>query len=107
MDNNVMLVDLAKNQKLNEIKLFLLENESFPINFTTDDGSNLLHFVATRLSENTLGIIQLLLEKGVDPLAVNEKFITPIEVAKENNNIPALTIMKHYINKKMQDSKNY
>ncbi len=107
MDKNQYLIDIIEKQNINELKSFVKENSDFQLNFTTDNGSNLLHFSANKLSENTLSIIQILLEKGLDPMAVNENFVTPLEIAQQHSNVPAMTIMKHYINKRMQEAKNY
>lgn len=101
------IINIVKEQNLIELKKFLLENENFDLCFTTESGDTLLHFATNKLTENTLSIIQILLESGVDPLSVNQNFQTSIEVAQENNNIPAMTIMKHYVNKKLQEEKNY
>lgn len=85
----------------------MANNKGIDLSFTTENGDTLLHFAASKLTENTLSIIQVLLECGIDPLSVNKNFQTSIEVAQENNNIPAMTIMKHYVNKKLQETKNY
>ncbi len=105
--DNIQLIKIVKEQNLLELKKVLLSEKSIDLSFTTDGGDTLLHFASSKLTENTLSIIQILLENGLDPLAVNQKFQTSIEVAQESNNIPAMTIMKHYVNKKLQETKNY
>ncbi len=104
---NIQLINIVQQQNLSELKSFLTINKNLDLSFTTESGDTLLHFAASKLTENTLSIIQILLENGLDPLAVNQNFQTSIEVALENNNIPAMTIMKHYVNKKMQEAKGY
>ncbi len=105
--SNEQLINMVEVQDLTALKNFLLSNKNVDLSFTTDTGDTLLHFASSKLTENTLSIIQILLENGLDPLSVNQKFQTSIEVAQENNNIPAMTIMKHYVNKKLQETKNY
>lgn len=102
-----IIIELVNNQDLIGIKKFIKENKNFSFDFTSNDGKNLLHYAASKLTSNTLSVIQILLENGLDPLAVNEKFISALDVAKLANNIPAMTIMKHYVNKRNQESQNY
>lgn len=103
MNKKNELIEIVKKQDINKLKLFIKENINFNFTFTTEKGENLLHFSTNIISSNTLSIIQILLEKGLDPLSVNENFLNALDIAKENNNIPALTIMKHFINKKNKE----
>lgn len=105
--SNEQLINMIEAQDLTSLKNFLSSNKNVDLSFTTEKGDTLLHFASSKLTENTLSIIQILLENGLDPLSVNQNFQTSIEVAQENNNIPAMTIMKHYVNKKLQETKNY
>ncbi len=107
MEKENLLINIIETQNLASLKKFAKENPEFAFDFTTEKGRNLLHYAASKLSSNTLAIIQIILEKGIDPLDVDEKFISALDVAKEHNNIPALTLMKHYINKKNQENKGY
>jgi len=108
MDNKKeIIIDIIKKQDLISLKSFIKENTDFPFNFTTDNGKNLLHYAANKVSHNTLSVIQILLEKGLDPLAVDENFESAIDVAEKNNNIPALTIMNSFVNKRMHEVKTY
>lgn len=107
MENNNTLINIIEKQDLASLKEFAKANPEFAFDFTTEKGRTLLHYAANKLSSNTLAIIQILLEKGLDPMDVDEKFISPLDVAKSSNNIPALTLMKHYINKKNQENQSY
>ncbi|NCQ51621.1 hypothetical protein GW796_06950 [archaeon] len=107
MEKENLLISIIEQQKINELKDFVKENKDFQFNFTTSAGKNLLHFAASKLSSNTLGIIQILLLKGLDPLALDEKFKSSLDIAKESSNIPAMTIMKHFVNLKNKESQTY
>lgn len=103
MSKEEELIQIVDNQDLNLLKKFINENKDFNFDFTTKKGQNLLHYVSKKVSSNTLSIIQILIEKGVDPQAVDEKFMSALDIAKESNNIPAMTIMKHYVSKKSKE----
>lgn len=75
--------------------------------FTTEEGKNLLHFISNQKNEHTLPILQFLLDSGLDPQAVDENYESPMDVAKKNNNIPALTLMKLFVYKRNQELQNY
>jgi ankyrin repeat protein len=107
MNKKDILIDIIQKQDLVGLKDFVKNEKDFTYDFTTLSGQTLLHLVASKLTSQTLGTIQILLEKGIDPLAVDEKFKTALDIAKESNNIPAMTIMKHFINKKIQEQKTY
>lgn len=92
------------NQDLGQLENFI--NEKNDCSFTDDEGNTLLHFASDRIGGKTLPIVQLLLENGCDAQSVNCRFETPIDRAKQNNNIPALTVMKHYINIKNKNMEN-
>lgn len=97
------------NQDLEKLKRILAENENKKINFTDEEGNTPLHFASDRATEKTSSIIQFLLKSGCDPQAVNGRFETPLDRAKQNNNILAMTIMKHFIttqNQEIQDIYN-
>jgi ankyrin repeat protein len=107
MEKENELIYIIEKQDLSSLKEFAKDNPKFPFNFTTDKGKNLLHYAAANLSSNTLAIIQILLEKGLNPMDVDEKFVSPLDVAKKSNNVPAMTLMKHYVNKKNQENQSY
>lgn len=88
------LINIVEKQNLASLKDFVKENQDFSFKFTTDKGKNLLHYAAAKVSSNTLAIIQILLEKGLDPMDVDEKFVSALDVAKSSNNVPAMTLMK-------------
>lgn len=93
---NITLFDLINTKDFNYFKNYILEtNQNLFVN--DDFGNNLLHCACKKISENTLPLIQYLLEAGLDPLAVNEKFITPLEVAQMNNNFPAIALINYFI----------
>lgn len=94
------------NQDLEKLKSFFANNEYKNSNITDNDGNTLLHFASDRLTNKTLPIVQLLLEHGCDPNSVNARFETPLDRAKKNNNIPAMTVMKHFVNLKEQEMRN-
>lgn len=106
-EQQLYLIEIAKEQNLNALKDFINQNKGFNFDFTNKNGDTLLHFAVEKLTSRTLPFIQILLEVGIDPTAVNEKFNTPLDVAKTVNNIPALTLMKHFINKKNQEIQTY
>jgi ankyrin repeat protein len=95
------------NQDLEQINKFIVDFNKEGCAFTDAKGNTLLHFASDRLTEKTLPIVQALLECGCDPYAVNEKFETALDRAKQNNNIPAMTVMKHFINKQNQELKDF
>lgn len=101
------LIKLIQEQDIKEVKRLSSSDSNINFNFTDDYGNNLLHFAVAKITENTLSLIQFLLERGVDPLSVNERFETPMDLAKVSNNIPALTLMKHYINQKIKQERDY
>lgn len=107
MEKATVLISIIEKQNLAELKDFTKENPDFSFNFTTDKGKNLLHYAASKISSNTLAVIQILLEKGLDPLDVDEKFTSALDVAKASNNVPAMTLMKHYVNKKNQEDQGF
>lgn len=92
------------NQDLEKLKDFFENNEEKNCSFTDDEGNTLLHFASDRLTEKTLPIVQLLLQCGCDPQSVNMRFESPLDRAKKNNNIPAMTVMKHFINLKNKEN---
>lgn len=96
----------AENQNLDKLKELLVEDNTRNFNFTDDKGFNLLHFSSLKRSANTLPLIQWLLEKEIDPMALNENFESAMDLAKKQSNIPALTLMKYAVdlrNKEIQD----
>ncbi len=107
MNKKDILIDIIQKQDLVGLKDFVKSEKDFNYDFTTLNGQTLLHLVASKLTSQTLGTIQILLENGIDPLAVDEKFKTALDIAKDSNNIPAMTIMKHFVNKKIQEQQTY
>ena len=95
------------NQDLIKLKENFALEEKKDLSFTDNDGNTLLHFASDRISEKTLPIVQFLLENGCDPQAVNARFETPLDRAKKSSNIPAMTVIKHYIYKQNQELLSY
>lgn len=93
------LFKLVKNQDLPKIKE-VISLAHVDLKQTDESGNTLLHFAVKKVSENTLPLTQLLLENGLDPLSLNEDFQSPIDLATEINNFPALALMRFYVNKK-------
>lgn len=101
------LTDLVKMHDLENLNLILKDNKDIDLNFTDSKGRNLLHYAAMSISENGLPLIQLLLEKRIDPCALNENFESAMDVAKAINNIPGLSLMKYFILKQNQELQSY
>lgn len=101
------VLEATKKQDLLYLKQIFFKLEDSDKQFTTEEGKNLLHFVSDIKTEKTLPLIQFLLESGLDPQAVDENFESPIDLAKYNNNIPALTLMKHFVNKRNKEIESY
>ena len=98
--NNKDFFNLVESENLEDLKLLYIKNNKSSLVFTNEKGQTLLHIASKNKNENTLPIIQFLLENNVDPLSVDESFNTALDIAKKNNNVPASTLMKHYINLK-------
>jgi ankyrin repeat protein len=101
------VLEATIQQNISILKEIFLKLEDSDKRFTTNEGKNLLHFVSDKKTENTLPLIQFLLNAGIDPQALDENFESALDIAKKNNNIPALTLMKHFVNKRNQEIQNY
>ena len=101
------LIDLVKIHDLEGLKFLLESNEEIDLNFTDIKGKNLLHYAANNISEKGLPLIQLLLERKIDPCALNEKFESAMDVAKNINNNPGLSLMKYFVLKQNQELQSY
>lgn len=95
------------NQDLDKLKELFSIYQGKDYSFTDENGNTLLHYASDHRSDKTLPIVQLLLRNGCEPQAVNANFETPLDRAKTNNNVPAMTVIKHYINLKNQEDKSY
>lgn len=92
------LFKLVKGQDLQKIKE-IISLGHVNLKQTDENGNTFLHFAVKKVSENTLPLTQLLLENGLDPLSLNEDFQSPLDLATEINNFPALALMRFYMNK--------
>lgn len=106
LDKKKELAKLVEEHNVNEIRRFIVENDGFDFCFTNNKGQTLLHLASRRISENTLPLIQILLGKGIDPLSVDESFVSAIDLADKEKNMPALSLMKHFINGVEQEIKS-
>jgi hypothetical protein len=52
-----------------------------------------------------LSTLQQLLQLGIDPVGVNSSFKTPIDIANENENYEATSLLKYTID--MRNKKNH
>lgn len=103
MNKKESLINILEEQSLNGLKDFIENNNDFNFDFINEHGQNLLHLLAKINSENMLEMARILLEKGVDPRAVDEKFISAMDIAKGNNNHPLLSVFKFYVNQKNKE----
>lgn len=98
---------IMKNSEIEELLFSAVQQQDYKslvelcsqidnITFTNNSGQTLLHVASFLVSEHTLPIVQLLLNKGSDPNSVDENFKTPFEIAQINKNFPALSLMKYY-----------
>lgn len=97
----IKLVEQHNSSSLND---FIKKNKGFNISFTDLEGNNLLHYCVKRTSPHMLETLQILLNNGVDARAVNSNFHTPIDVANNNENVSAVSLLKFTIS--MRNSKN-
>lgn len=97
----------VKEQNLLKIKEIFFNIEDFEKQFTTKTGKTLLHFASNIKSKETLAIVQFLLDAGLDPEALDENFESALDVAKRNNNVPALALLTFFINKRNLELENY
>ncbi len=103
MNEKESLISILEKQNLNGLKDFVAKNNDFNFDFTNEQGQNLLHFLAKTNYENMLEIAKILLEKGIDPRAVDENFVSAIDIAKGNNNHSLLSVFKFYVNQKNKE----
>lgn len=101
------LTDLVKTHDLENLNILLKNNKEIDLNFTDNRGRNLLHYAASTVSEKGLPLIQVLLEKKIDPCALNENFESPMDIARNINNIPSLSLMKYFVLKQNQELQSY
>lgn len=91
------ITKLVKEEKIEDLREFYNQNVNFNFDYTDNIGNNLLHIVAKKQSENTQALITFLVQHNVDINGVNRGFLTPLEVAKRYNNVPAISILNHYL----------
>lgn len=103
-ENQDIVIKLVEQHSSSLLNDFLKKNSGFNINFTDIEGNNLLHYCVKRTSPNMLETLQILLNLGVDPRGVNARFQTPIDVANNNENTSAVSLLKYTIT--MRNSKN-
>lgn len=72
-----------KERNFSDVKNLFLKYPEFKINSTDPDGNTLLHHALTVVDHNTYPLLQFLLSKGADPMAVNENYKNSIDIAKE------------------------
>ena len=101
---NIFLAIIS--QDLEKLKRVTQESDKRNLNFSDEDGNTPLHFSSDRQNEKTLPIVQFILENGGNPLAVNIRFETPLDKAKQNNNVPAMSVMNYFISKQNIELEN-
>jgi hypothetical protein len=103
---NLELKELINMENISELKIFMKNNDSNLIFESDASGNNFLHLTASKNGVNNLAMIQFLLEAGIDPFAINKNFESAADIAKNNNNIPTLTLIKHYMNLKQKENQS-
>lgn len=98
---NIFLAIIS--QDLENLKRLTQQSDKRSLNFSDEEGNTPLHFSSDRQNEKTLPIVQFILENGGDPLAVNARFETPLDKAKQNNNVPAMSVMNYFVNKQSSE----
>lgn len=99
--------DATKDHNLSLIKQLCETSENQDFHFTDDNGRTLLHYAVAHTTANMLPTLQFLLEKDIDPQSVDKNFVSALELAKQKNNIPALTLMKYFVNLQKQENLSY
>lgn len=108
MENqNKIIIEYIKNHELEAFSNLLKSNKDIDLCFTDLKGRTLLHHVVGKISQNGLPLLQILLEHGVDPNSVDEKFQNAMDIAKSIDNVPALAMLKHFLNKNNQELQSY
>lgn len=110
MSNNnhkEIVTKFVSEHKTQQLRDFLNKEPSYNYSFTNESGSNLLHICVEKTSSSMLETLQFLVQRGLDPKAVNALFKTPIDIANENDNIAAVAYLKDYISKRMKVNQDY
>jgi hypothetical protein len=107
-----MLIQMVLNYKHVQLKSFITQNSCSVFNyyFTDNQGNNLIHMCLSKSSDEInnvalLSTLQQLLQLGIDPVGVNSSFKTPIDIANENENYEATSLLKYTID--MRNKKNH
>lgn len=101
------ITEYVKNHNFYELSEVIKSEKEIDLFFTDSKGRTLLHYAVAKVSQYGLPVLQLLLEHNLDPNSLDEKFESALDVARNNNNVPGLTIMKHFINKHNQELQTY
>lgn len=104
IEKKKLILELVKEHNSKSLTDFLRKNPTMELGFTDELGNNLLHHCVSKVSLNMLETLQVLLHAGIDPVGVNEDFKTPVDLANESNNTPAVALLKYTIT--MRDKKN-
>lgn len=108
MENqNKIIIEYVKNHDVECLSALLKKNKELDLHFTDSKGRTLLHHAVGKVSQYGLPLLQILLEHGIDPNSVDEKFESAMDVARNINNVPGLTLLKHFSNKNNQELQSY
>lgn len=99
MNWKLELFDAVKKQDIEEVKLIIKNNKYENFNFTDENGKTIIHHAVININEKSGPLLQELIKLDIDLNSVDENFETAIDLAINNNNIIAATILKNKINK--------
>ncbi len=93
MSHSVEILDLIEHGNVEQIRYYLGQYPQYNIQATNQSGQNLLHIVLEKSRKNMLEMIQLFLNKGLDPAALDDKFISPMDLAQQKNYLGVASIL--------------
>ena len=97
------LIELVKSHNIFLLKNYIKANPNISLHFTDNKGKTLLHHVFHKNSENILYLIQYLLEQDISPNCVDEKFETPLDVAKKYDLKTIISMFNSFLENKKQE----
>ncbi len=104
MSHSIEILDLIEHGNVEQIRMYLSQYPQYNLQATNQLGQNLLHIVIEKSKKNMFEIIQIFLNKGLDPMAIDANFTTALDLAIEKKLLGIVSIFKIKIEeKKKQD----